>query len=48
MPKQPIVVAHYELTQAQMVRIAVALAIFEAECAALDEGRPLVEVQSQH
>lgn len=48
MPKQPFVVAPYELTPAQRVRIAVALAIYEAECAALDEGMSLTEVRSQH
>lgn len=47
MPKQQIVLAPVELTHAQGVRIATALAIFAAECAALDEGMSLLEVQSQ-
>lgn len=47
MAKEPITVAPYELTPAQEVRIATALALFEAECAALDEGMSLTEVQSQ-
>lgn len=47
MPKQPWVVAPYELTQAQGIRIAIALAIFKAECAALDAGMSLAEVQAQ-
>jgi len=44
MSKEPLTVAPVELTDRQRARIAVALATYDAQCAALDQGLTLDEV----